>query len=87
MKIFKKTELNALSVYDKRYIKTKVRTYGDKFYTNFWGLIVPEDNIECESFTDSLLLHESKYYLQVYLDMHDYKIAYKQTKTFCIWRS
>ena len=51
---------NALQVYDDRYIKTKIRVYGDKIYGNFRGLNVPEDCIECESFTifstDSLLV-------------------------------
>ena len=59
----KNIELNALPVNDlssyNRYIKTKIRTYGDKFYTNIRGLNIPEDDIECESFTvtsiDSLL--------------------------------
>ena len=46
----KKIELNALLIYDNRYIKTKIRIYGDKDYTNFHGLNVPEDNIECKSF-------------------------------------
>ena len=35
-------ELNALPVYDDRYIKTKIRPYGDKVYTNFRSLNVPE---------------------------------------------
>ena len=65
-------ELNALRVYDDRYIKTKIRTYGDRVYTNFFSLNVPEDNIEWESFTaisiDSLLAYKSQYYLQVYLE-------------------
>ena len=43
-------EVNALPVYDDRYIKTKIRTYGDKVYTNFRGLNEPEDDIEYESF-------------------------------------
>ena len=47
----KNIELNALPVYDYRYIKTKIRTYGNKVYTNFRGLNVPEDDIEFESFT------------------------------------
>ena len=42
----KKIELNALLVYDDRYIKTKIRTYSDKVYTNFRGLNVPEDDIK-----------------------------------------
>ena len=53
-------------------MKTKIRPYGDKFYTNFYGLNMSEYDIECESFklvsVDSLVLYESKYYLQVYLD-------------------
>ena len=43
---------------------------------------MPEDDIECESFTvisiDSLLVYENKYYLQVYLDNCVYKIVHKQ---------
>ena len=74
--------MKVLPVYDDRYIKTKIRTYGDKVYTNFRGLNVPEDDIECESFPvisiDSLLLYENKYYLQVYLDNCPYKIINKQ---------
>ena len=50
MKI-KKIKLNALQVYESRYIKTKIKTYGDKIYTSFRGLNVPEDVIEWESFT------------------------------------
>ena len=66
----KNIELNALPVYDDRYIKTKIRTYSDKVHTKFRGLNVPELDIECESFTvisiDSLFVYKSKYYLQVY---------------------
>ena len=43
---------------------------------------MPEDDIECESFTDisidSLSVHKNKYYLQVYLDNCAYRIANKQ---------
>ena len=70
IEIKKKKKLNALPVYDDRYIKTKVRTHSDKVYTNFRGLNVPEGDTECESFTvifvDPLLVYENKYYLQVY---------------------
>ena len=41
-------ELNSLQVYDDRYIKTKIKTYGDKAYTNFPGLNAPEDHIISE---------------------------------------
>ena len=51
--------LNTLPAYDDKYIKTKIRTFGDNVYTNFRGLNLPED-LECESFTlisiDSLLV-------------------------------
>ena len=72
----KSIELSALPVYDDRYTKTKIRTYDDKVYTKSRGLNVPEDDIECESFTvisiDSLVVYENKYCLQVYL----HKCAY-----------
>ena len=65
-------KLNVLVVYDIRYIKTKIRINVNKVNTNFHGLNVPDDNVECEPFTiisiDSLVVYESKYYLQVYLD-------------------
>ena len=64
---WKDIKLNALPVYDDRYVKTKIRTHGDKVYTNFRDLNIPEDDIECESFTvisvDSLLVYEKKYYV------------------------
>ena len=71
--------MNGLPVYDDRYIKTKTRTYiNNKFFTNFHGLNVPEDDIKCKSFTvisiDSLLVYENKYYLQVYLDRCAYNV-------------
>ena len=48
-------------------IKTNIRTYINKAFTNFCGLNVPEDDIECESLTvisvDSFLVYKNKYYL------------------------
>ena len=35
--------MNALSVYDDRWIKTVIWLYGDKVNTNFPGLNVPQD--------------------------------------------
>ena len=88
---FKNIELNALPVYDDRYIKIKIRTYGDKFYTNFRGLNAAEDDIECESFTvisiDSLLVYDKKYYLQVFLDNCAYKILNKKSDRLSWWKS
>ena len=40
-----------LPVCDDRHVKTKTRAFGDKVFNNFRGLNMPEDDIECESFT------------------------------------
>ena len=81
LKIYKNIDLNALPVYDDGYIKTKIRTYGDKVYTNFRDL-ESKDDIECECFTvismNYLLVYEKKYYLQVHLGKYAYKIVKKQ---------
>ena len=65
----KNIELDSLLVYET-YIKSEIRTYGDKVYTNFRSLNVPKDCAECELFTmisiDSSLAYENKYYLYVY---------------------
>ena len=59
-------ELNALSVYDDRYIKIKIRTY-----ESFTGISI-----------DSFLVYFNKYYLQVYLDNCANKIAKKQMRHY-----
>ena len=67
---FKTSKLNALPVYEDRYIETKIRAYGNKVRTNFCGLSLPKDDTKCESFTvisiDSLPVYENRCYLQVY---------------------
>ena len=82
----KNIKLNDLPVYDSRYIKAKIRTCGHKVYTNFRVFNVLEYDVECESFTvisiDSLLVYESKYYLQVFSDNCAYKIVNKQMKDY-----
>ena len=59
----KNIDLNDLPVYDDRYIKTQIKTYFDKVYTNFCALNVLEDDIECEFVTvistDYLLIYEN----------------------------
>ena len=78
----KNVELNVLPVCYDRYIKTKTRTYGDKFYANYCASNVLKDDKECGSFSvisfDSLLVYENNYYLQVCLDNCTYKIVNKQ---------
>ena len=52
---------------DDRYIKFKIRTYGDEVYTSFRDSNVSEDDIERQSFSlisiDSLFVYKNKYYL------------------------
>ena len=60
---FKNIKLNPLPVYDDRYVKSKIRTYGNK---------VTVISI------DSLLVYENKYYLQVYIDNCAYKTVNKR---------
>ena len=43
-------ELNALPAYNEWYIKTKIRTYGDKVYTSVCCSNVQKDDIEWEIF-------------------------------------
>ena len=78
----KNIELNVLPVYGDRYIKTKIRTYGDNVYTDFHDLNVSEDIIEWKSFTvisiDSLVVYKNKYYPRIYLDYCTDRIANKQ---------
>ena len=68
----KNIELEALPVYDGRYIKTKQKMHGSEVYTTFSRLNVSKDNAECEYFTvisiHSLLVYDNKYYQQIYLD-------------------
>ena len=78
----KKYELNTLPVYGDRFIKIKIRTYGNKVYSNFCGLNVPEDDIKCECFTvisiDSLLVYQND------LDNCAYKIGKKQVTGYLV---
>ena len=82
IKSLKNIKLNALPVYVDRYVKAKIKTYGDKVYTDFDDLNVPEDVVEYKSLTiisiNSLPVYEKKYYPQVYFDNCAYKIVNKQ---------
>ena len=77
----KNIELNALSVHDDRYIKTKIRTCGENVYTNFLWHKCARRWYRIWIFyisIDSLLVYKNKYYLQVYLDNCAYKTVNKQ---------
>ena len=48
-------EMNALAIYDERYIKTITRAYDNKVQTNFRGFNVPQVNL-LQSFLSILYL-------------------------------
>ena len=79
---FLKIGLDALLVFNGRFLKIRVRTYYGKVYTNFCSLNVSDYGAECESFAvisiDFLLIYHNKFYLQVYLNNCAYKIIGKQ---------
>ena len=66
------------SIYDKNYIKTKVREFHGAIKTNFLGYKVPKENmhytcIACVT-NDSVVRMDKKNYPQVYLEECKYKI-------------
>ena len=77
----KNMELSVLPVYVDRYIKTKIRICANKVCTNFRGLNVCEDYMECEFFTaisiDSFCLYIKANITSKYI----YAIALKKVYT------
>ena len=71
-------------IYDEKYIKTKVKDYGNSVGL-FSDNITPQEKIECVCIPcisiDSTLKIENKYYPQVYLEQCKYK-AKKKDKEF-----
>ena len=78
---FKNVKLSSLPFYDE-INKLQNKNNSDNVYTNFIDWDVQEDDTECESFRivsiDSLLVYESKYYMEVYLDKYVNTITSKQ---------
>ena len=73
-------------VYDKKYLKTKVREYDGVIKTNFLGNDVPKENmhytcIACITI-DSVMRMDKKNYPQVYLEECKYKIKKIQMSRF-----
>ena len=77
---FLKIGLDALLVFNGRFLKIRIRTYYCKVYTNFCGLNVSDDGAESLAVIsiDFLLIYDNKFYLQVYLNNCAYKIIGKQ---------
>ena len=62
-----------------KYIKTKIKSYGDKVNTNFQGKKVPKENAsyKCLSLImlDSVIRADKKYYPQKLLEECKYKVT------------
>ena len=75
-----------MSVYDGKYLKTKVREYDGVIKTNFLGNDVPKENmhytcIACITI-DYVMRMEKKNFPQVYLEECKYKIKKIQMSRF-----
>ena len=74
-----KKELNSEPVYNDKYIKTKIKIYNDKVYTNFQHNKIPKDNEYCACLSvillDFVFVHSNKeYYPQIFLEECKYAI-------------
>ena len=69
---------HSMPVYDKKYIKAKVREFNGVIKTNFLGDEIPKENVHYACIAcitiDSVMKMEKKNYPQVYLEECKYKI-------------
>ena len=81
-----KKEFNSELVYNDKYIKTKIKIYNDRVYTNFQHNKIPKDN---EYYTclfvallDSIFVNSDKeYYPQILLQECKYAVKNKNINT------
>ena len=79
-------KFHSMPVYDKTYIKTKVREFDGKIKTNFLGDEIPKENmhytcIACITI-DSVMKMNKKNYPQVYLEECKYRVKKIQMSRF-----
>ena len=65
-----KKEFNSEPVYNDKYIKTKIKIYNDRVYTNFQHNKIPKDNEYCAYFSvillDSIFVNSNQEYYHKY---------------------
>ena len=64
-------------MYNDKYIKTKIKIYSDKMYTNFEHNKIPKDNKYCVCLSVILLIFlnsDKEYYPQTFLEECKYVI-------------
>ena len=81
-----KFKFHSLSVFDKKYLKTKVREYDGMIKANFLGNGMPKENMDYTCIAcitiDSIMRMDKKNYPQVYLEECKYKIKKIQMSRF-----
>ena len=70
-------------MYNDKYIKTKIKIYNNRVYTNFQYNKIPKDNEYCaclsEILLDSIFVYSDKeYYPQIFLEECKYAIKKKK---------
>ena len=64
--------------FNNKYIKTKIKIYGDKVNTNFHGKKIPKEKTACKCLSlimlDSVIWVNKKYYPQTLLEECKYEI-------------
>ena len=78
-----KKEFNSEPVYNDKYIKTKIKIYNHKVYTNFQHNKIPKDNEYCACLSvtllDSVFVNlDKEYYPQICLEECKYAIKIKK---------
>ena len=75
MNTYIKEEFDSESAYNKNFLKTKMKSYGDEV-TDFYGKEIPKVYFNCTCLAvislDSALKKDENYYLQVFLKEHNY---------------
>ena len=78
-----KKEFNGEPVYNDKYIKTKIKIYNNRVYTNFQHNKIPKHNEYCACLSvillDSIFVNSDKeYYPQIFLEECKYAIKNKK---------
>ena len=79
-------KFHSQTIYENKYLKTKVREFDGSFKTNFLGNNIPKENtyytcIACIT-VDSVMKMNKKNYPQVYLEECEYKVKKINTPRF-----
>ena len=82
-----KKEVNSEPVYNDKYIKTKIKSYNDRVYTNFQHNKIPKDNEYCVCLSvillDFIFVNLNKeYYPQIFLEECKYAIKDKKNTEY-----